>query len=376
MKRCHAILPAALMLLSVLTACGSAPTPAADTASDSGSVVAATAAPEPTVPVFPAEDDSGGASVFECNADGEIVACTGAEQDVTIPASVGGGEVVGIGCGAFRDNGDIASVTISEGVTYIQSQAFCGCGNLRTVALPGSLTSIGSRAFQGCASLERITVGGRLIEIGSGAFEGCENLKEIDLSGLEAMGEDAFSGSGIVDIVIPGTLKVIPAGAFEGCRNVESITIGEGVEVIEEYAFCTCGQSGKTTDTYNFLTDEEVQEHRDAVHANDPACQRFFEITLPSTVREVQENAFLGTRLDGLYLPWLSSLDQLPETFMPCFEHYECVYVSPEALDSIGADRLDRYFAQDDCFEYWAGSVRVFDGRHHYWTDEELGLDP
>ena len=47
-----------------------------------------------------------------------------------------------------------------------------------------------------------------------------------------------------------------------------------------------------------------------------------------------------------------------------------------QALNAIGADRLNSYFAQDDCFEYWAGSVRVYEGRHHYWTDEELGIDP
>ena len=46
-----------------------------------------------------------------------------------------------------------------------------------------------------------------------------------------------------------------------------------------------------------------------------------------------------------------------------------------EALDACGVDSLNAFFSQDDCFDYWGGSARVFDGRHHYWTDEELGLD-
>ena len=439
------------------------------------------------------EDDRKDSSGFECNNINEISAYKGTETVITIPASVGTNEIVGINYGVFKGNEDITSVTVSEGIVYIESQAFRDCTNLKTVVLPSSLTLIDSRAFQGCTALESVTFGDNLIEIGSSAFEDCEKLgdvllpdtvqligasafedsgsgkgmfvcgadgtvyqhlalagarydaavlgpnadltdynimqgfvgksvtigegtravgeyflidpyasdttltavhkpvsltdigahafagrkglKEFDLTGTETMGEGAFAETGIVDIVIPGSLKVIPANAFDYCQDVESITIGEGVEVIEEYAFCSCGRKGKTTDTYNFLTDEEVQKYKDVVHVNDPAYQRFFEITLPSSIRRVDESAFLGTRLEGLYLPWLTSFDQLPETFMPCFEHYECVYVSQEALNAIGADRLNSYFAQDDCFEYWAGSVRVYEGRHHYWTDEELGID-
>jgi len=166
----------------------------------------------------------------------------------------------------------------------------------------------------------------------------------------------------------------VPDSAFAYCPNVESVTICEGVEVIEEDAFCSVGRKGKTTDTYNFLSDADVQQYRNVVHVNDPAYQKFFEIVLPSTIKEIQEDAFLSMHLEGLYLPWLESMDQLPEVFMPCFENYECIYVPEETYNKLGS-ALQEYFLQDDCFEYWAGSVRVFDGRYHYWTDQELGLD-
>lgn len=435
------------------------------------------------------KDDSG----FECNNINEISAYKGTEKAITIPASVGTNEIVGVNYGVFKGNEDITSVTVSEGILYIESQAFRDCTNLKTVVLPNSLTLIDSRAFQGCTALESVTFGDNLIEIGSDAFADCESLvdvllpdtvqiiggsafsgtgtgkgrfvcnadgtvyvhmaladvkydsvvigpnadlsdynimqgfqgrsitigegttalgdyflidgfaadtalteynmpsslktigahafqgrkglKAFDLTGVEALGEGAFSETGIVDIVIPGSLKVVTANAFDFCESVESITINEGVEVIEAYAFSSAGRKGNSTGTYNFLTDEDVQKYKDVVHVNEPDYQKFFEITLPSTIKEIQEGAFLGVRLDGLYLPWLTSFDQLPEVFMPCFNHYECVYVSQEALNAIGVDKLNEYLLQDDCFEYWAGSARVFDGRHHYWTDEELGLD-
>ena len=46
-----------------------------------------------------------------------------------------------------------------------------------------------------------------------------------------------------------------------------------------------------------------------------------------------------------------------------------------DALNAIGVGKLNDYLLQDDCFDYWGGSARVFEGRHHYWTDEELGID-
>ena len=439
------------------------------------------------------EDDRKDKSGFECNSIGEINAYTGSETDIVIPASVGTSEIVGVNYRVFYGNEDITSVTISEGVAYIESEAFRDCVNLKTVVLPNSLTLIDIKAFIGCTALESITFGDNLIEIGTSAFEDCSALKDVllpetvawigssafedagcgtgrfecpasgtvyghmalagakfdsvvigpsadltdynimqgftgrsvtigegtealgeyflvdnystdteltefnmpasltdigahafqgrkgltafDLTGVTTMGESAFAETGIVDIVIPDTLKVIPENAFDYCLSVQSITINEGVEVIGEYAFSSAGRKGKDTDTYNFLSDEEVQQYKDVVHVDDPEYQKFFEITLPSTIKEVRDGAFLGVRLEGLYLPWLTSMDQLPEVFLPSFEHYECVYVPQETLDAIGVDTLNDYFLQDDGFDYWWGSVRVYEGRHHYWTDRELGID-
>ena len=437
------------------------------------------------------EDDMKDTSGFECNNINEISAYTGSDAEITIPASIGTNEIVGINYAVFKDNSDITSVTLSEGIVYIESDAFKGCTNLKTVVLPSSLTLIDSGAFEDCASLESVTFGDNLIELGHDAFANCsslgdvilpesvklignsafssagtgtgrfvcpaegtvyehlafadaqfnsveigpsadlsdynimqgfkgssvsigegteslgeyflmdpyaadtsltevllpDSLKEIgknafsgrmglasiDLKHIETMGEGAFSQSGLVDIVVPGSLKVIPEDAFVLCSNAQTITIEEGVEVISYNAFGTVG-SRKKADFYNFLSDEEVEEHRNVVHADEAEYTTFFDIALPSTIKEVAEDAFLATRLEGLYLLWLESADQLPEEFHPGFDSYECIYVSPETFESQG-DALNDYFRKDEGFNYWAGSVRVYEGRHHYWTDEELGID-
>ena len=215
-----------------------------------------------------------------------------------------------------------------------------------------------------------------LRSVGRNAFYGRLGLKEADISGLETMGSGAFSFTGLVNIAVPGSLKEIPESAFECCADVETVTISEGVEIIRAYAFSTLGYGKGSTDTYNFLTDAEAEQYRDVVHADDPALKRFYSVSLPSTVRVVEDCAFLGTWLDGLYLDWLTDVSQLPdlESFLPHPDSYECIYVSPETYEAQG-DALNRYFSQDETFEYWMGKVRVFEGRHHYWTDEELGID-
>ena len=437
------------------------------------------------------EDDLKDKAGFECNNINEISGYTGAEKAITIPAAVGANEIVGINTDVFKGNEDITSVTIAEGITYIEYQAFRDCVNLKTVVLPNSLALIDSKAFMGCTSLESITFGDNLVEIGSSAFEDCAALKDVllpdtvkligasafegsgsgsgrfvcpaegtvythmslaetkyasveigpcadltdynimqgytgrsvtigegtevigryflidpyaadtsltefhmpkslrqidehafsgrkgmtefDLTGVETLGEGAFAETGLVDIVIPGTLKNIPANAFDFCQSVKSITINEGVETIGEYAFSSAGCGGKKTGTYNFLSDEEVQQYKDVVHVDDTGYVKFVDVTLPSTIKGV-EDAFLGVRLEGLYLPWLTSVDQLPAEFHPGFDSYECVYISQEALDAQGAV-LNSYFSRDEGFVYWQGKVRVFEGRHHYWTDQELGID-
>ncbi|MBR4081883.1 MAG: leucine-rich repeat protein, partial [Clostridia bacterium] len=64
--------------------------------------------------------------------------------------------VTTIGQSAFRENGNIKSVTLSEGVTTIGEQAFLFCGALAEVTIPASVKSIGVHAFYGCEALTTV----------------------------------------------------------------------------------------------------------------------------------------------------------------------------------------------------------------------------
>ena len=58
--------------------------------------------------------------------------------------------------GYVGDYKNITEITVPEGVTYINEDAFKGCSNLEHVYLPNSLTAIGSGAFSMCHKLTDI----------------------------------------------------------------------------------------------------------------------------------------------------------------------------------------------------------------------------
>ena len=59
-----------------------------------------------------------------------------AAGDLTMPATLGGRPVVGIGAGAFEGCGGLTGLRISDGVGSVGAGAFAGCTNLATVWVP------------------------------------------------------------------------------------------------------------------------------------------------------------------------------------------------------------------------------------------------
>ena len=75
-----------------------------------------------------------------------ITGYTGEDEDVVVPAQIGGVQVTKIGNSAFERT-SITSVVIPEGVTIIGDSAFFVCESLQEVRLPSTLKEIGNYAF-------------------------------------------------------------------------------------------------------------------------------------------------------------------------------------------------------------------------------------
>jgi hypothetical protein len=95
-----------------------------------------------------------------------ITGYTGPGGAVTIPSTINGLPVIGIGGDAFRDCTSLSSVTVPDSVTSIGVGAFAVCTSLTSITIPNNVTSIGHWAFYGCTSLDGIYFQGNAPSVG------------------------------------------------------------------------------------------------------------------------------------------------------------------------------------------------------------------
>ena len=84
---------------------------------------------------------------------GTITGYSGSEKVVNIPSNIGGIYVKAIGENAFKNNTDIETVIIPEGVSSIEDFAFYKCTGLKYVSIPESVTSVSEDSFYRCGAL-------------------------------------------------------------------------------------------------------------------------------------------------------------------------------------------------------------------------------
>ena len=90
--------------------------------------------------------------------------------------------------------------------------------------------------------LYEVVLGEGVASIGDNAFAGALSMPAVNLpSTLKRIGQAAFSGTGLSDLVIPDKVTTIGAGAFRNCSELHTLTIGKGVTSIGKEAFVQCG---------------------------------------------------------------------------------------------------------------------------------------
>jgi hypothetical protein len=179
-------------------------------------------------------------------------------------------EVTTIGNFAFYECTSLTSVNLPE-VTTIGNYAFYKCTSLTSVNLP-NVTTIDGRPFARCSNLTSITVdagntkfsasGGMLLNkagttliaypsatdtvtltgitaIGDDAFEGCRSLSSVSLPNAQTIGAGAFQGCDSLSSVSLPAVTSIGIYAFERCRSLSSVSM-PNVQTIEENAFNNC----------------------------------------------------------------------------------------------------------------------------------------
>lgn len=163
---------------------------------------------------------------------------------VTVPSSLGGFPVVGIGdyafYGLYSAHYKLESVTIPNGVTRIGKRAFSGCPNLTDVTIPASMAVVDNGAFSGCSNLKGVHISNLVnwcqitFVYSSNPLRQAHELylngervtKLVIPEGVTSIGDDAFAGcSGLTDVTIPNSVTNIGMWAFEGCHGLTNIVV-------------------------------------------------------------------------------------------------------------------------------------------------------
>lgn len=252
---------------------------------------------------------------------------------------------------AFKGYAKIEEVYVGSNVRTIGESAFQNCKNLRLVDIPDTVTSIGVSAFQSCMSLESVHIPKALTEVKDYTFAYCRQLKDINLcddiektgeivftSGITSIGNFAFSDcDNFTSIVICDTVESIGESAFTGAVELVNLQIGAGVKSIGKESFHACKKlvnlQFSNTDNLKtigygafseciLLTSVAIPEGVETVDDN-AFCMAGIEdeetgaitfnsvlasVTLPSTIMRVGANAFYGTEL---YVSTLETSDFL-----------------------------------------------------------------
>ena len=164
----------------------------------------------------------------------------------------------------------LEEVTITDGLTYIGSNAFYGLAGLKRINVPHSVTALYGGAFEGTTAIYELT---NVIDIGgdspshyyfgygiSGTLHLAEGITKInnwsmnDLRYLEGL-------------IIPDSVVEIEYCAFDYCSKLYSVTLGAGLQKIDGFVGCD-----RLTTVYNrsslpiVLGSEEYGQV--AMHAN------------------------------------------------------------------------------------------------------------
>lgn len=156
-------------------------------------------------------------------------------------------DVTAIGDGAFFNQPkltqNMATLVIGNGIKSIGAYAFGYLNNIQVVDLSENhtLTDIGEGAFVSTGIYD-LSLPATVQTIGPSAFEFNGNLANVDFSQatqLQSIGNLAFAGDPNLTLLNIPTLTTMGTAAFAGDTGLVSVTLGDGVQQIGDYAFST-----------------------------------------------------------------------------------------------------------------------------------------
>lgn len=217
------------------------------------------------------------------NGEAVITKYNGIATEATVPATIDGYTVFGIGESAFKDNTAITAVTVETGVKSVGASAFENCTGLATITLPATIMHFGENAIYNTAyyndksnwkeksddssggdtipwediiasELEYLYLGKILVKI---SYEGSYSIK----NGTSVIADGAFAGCGANQVTLASQTATIGNNAFKDCQNLSQIRFSSNLEYIGKSAFENCTSLINIT-----LPEKEIQMYASAFY--------------------------------------------------------------------------------------------------------------
>lgn len=182
-------------------------------------------------------------------------------EAIVIPGMIEGHPVTTIGKGAFEGCKNLVEVSMSDYISTVQGDSFRDCISLKKIHLSNGVTKIITTTFKGCISLKAINIPDGVTEIKKATFKDSpiehlhigKSLAKIDTKAFYNGEYDPYTGRQKTTRAI-NKITVDPANPY--LKSIESMilsrdgkaiyavlgnkkkmTIPEGVEVINDFAF-------------------------------------------------------------------------------------------------------------------------------------------
>ncbi len=193
-------------------------------------------------------------------------------------------------------------------------------------------------------------IGGEVIKaIGDCAFSGTEIENLVISEGIEYIGGGAFEYGSLKEITLPDSLREIGDSAFDSCYGLDEIVIPDGVTKIGEYAFQSSGikyiqlpnsitEIGECTfDGVDNLSTIKLPDSITKIGKNAFSCTTLKEIEIPESVTEIGEGAFVATEIREFFLP--ANVTKVESNALGS-ENLKKI-IMPETLTDIADDAFD-----------------------------------
>lgn len=209
---------------------------------------------------------------------------------------VGTGEIAGL---SFKNNADVKSVIISEGITAIGESAFYECTNLSRVSFPSTLKTLCSSAFERCYSIDNVVFPSSVKSISYSCFGACASCTFTFEGDCPAISEKAFWGTDCT-FRVPDTWSDSDMTGHDsrsaryigGFRTLENIRYSErdfGVFLITGEGSIPDNAFAGRTDIQKITIDEGITSVGNGAFKN---CPELTEVILLSTVTDIGASAF------------------------------------------------------------------------------------